>query len=86
MMNETSKETSKEDRIDLIFRNLMLACGAISALSFIASLFSFIQFPSASTTLIILMLGSALLFFVIRVIYRFRVQYKLKEKEKATPR
>lgn len=73
-----------DDSLDKLLKYSMLVLGGIAAISFFASLFSMIKFPGATKYLVIVMVSSAILFLILRVIYRFRIQYKLSGKEKAT--
>jgi hypothetical protein len=69
------------NRIDIIYRNIMLITGSVTAVLFILSLFSAIKFPGAFTYLVIGMISFAILFLILRTIFRFRDSFKIKTKK-----
>jgi hypothetical protein len=69
------------DKLDIIYRNVMLVTGATTAILFILSLFSAIKFPGAFTYLVIGMISFAVLFLILRTIHRFRDSFKIKPKK-----
>ena len=69
------------NRLDRIYRNVMLLTGSLTAVLFILSLISMIEFPGAFKYLLIGMIGTSVFFFALRTIYRFRETFKIKTKK-----
>jgi len=69
------------DKIDIIYRNVMILTGAITALLFILSLIAMIEFPKSVGLLLTGEIFFAVVFFVLRTIYRFRTSYKIQKNK-----
>lgn len=81
MMRNKMNKNLGGDRTDRIFRNSMLATGILTALLFLGSLVALAEFPGAFSWLAIGMIGVALVFLVLRTIYRYRSTFRVKEKK-----
>jgi hypothetical protein len=66
------------DKLDIIYRNVMLVTGSITALLFILSLIALIKFPGAFKYLAFGVAGFSLLFLILRSIHKFRDSFKIK--------
>jgi hypothetical protein len=73
-----------EGKVDKIYRNFMLAMGVLTALLFILSLIALIEFPKAFKGLAFSMIGTAVLFLLLRSIFIFRNTFKVRAKNKTT--
>lgn len=69
------------DKIDRIYRNVMLGLGSITTVLFVLSLIASIEFPGAFKYLAIGMLGFAALFLVFRSVYKYRTTFKVRIKK-----
>lgn len=60
----------------------MLGAGVVTALLFIISLVAMIEFPEAFKLIAWGMMGFAVLFFLLRTVYHFRITFKVSEGRK----
>lgn len=70
------------DKIDRIYRNVMLSMGSITAVLFVLSLIASIEFPSAFKFFAIGMLLFAALFLILRSAYKYRTTFKVRIKKR----
>jgi inner membrane protein involved in colicin E2 resistance len=75
--------TTESDRVDRRFKYAMLVVGILAAVLFIFSLVAMIEFPSAFRIIAYGMVGLAILFFLLRTVYHFRITFRVKEKRKS---
>ncbi|MFC2090146.1 hypothetical protein ACFLT1_05160 [Bacteroidota bacterium] len=68
------------NRIDRIYRNAMLITGVITGLLFILSMIALIEFPGAFIYLLIGEIFFAVLFFILRTVYRYRETFRIRKK------
>ena len=69
------------DRLDRIYRNLMLANGITTAVLFILSLVAAIEFPGAFKYFAIGMLCFAVIFLILRSVHKYRSTFKVRVKK-----
>lgn len=69
------------DRLDRAYRNAMLILGVLTALLFIVSLISLIEFPDAFLYLAIGMVVTAVAFLLLRSIFKYRDTFRVKAKK-----
>lgn len=60
----------------------MLVTGVITTLLFLLSLVAMVEFPDAFIYIALGMVGVAVLFFLLRTMYRFRATFRVNDKKK----
>ncbi|MDF1570819.1 MAG: hypothetical protein P1P82_04305 [Bacteroidales bacterium] len=78
MRNDRKARENSGDRIDRIYRYAMLVMGILAAVLFLASLVAMVEFPGAFIYLAIGMVATAVVFLLLRTIYRFRDNFRVK--------
>jgi hypothetical protein len=78
MRNDRNASEKSGDRIDRIYRYAMLVVGILAAVLFLSSLVAMVEFPGAFIYLATGMVATAVVFLLLRTIYRFRDTFKVK--------
>lgn len=78
MRNDSKAGENRSDRIDRLYRYAMLVMGILAAVLFLASLVALVEFPGAFGYLAIGMVATAVVFLLLRTIYRFRDTFRVK--------
>jgi len=76
---DKKNSSGSSDRTDRIYRNTMLGTGILTALLFLLSLISLVEFPGAFGALAIGMIGCAIAFLLLRTIYRYRNTFRVRK-------
>lgn len=77
----TGSNENKSDRIDRLYRYVMLSMGILAAVLFLVSLVAMAEFPGAFKYLAIGMVLTAVAFLVLRTIYHFRDTFRVRQKK-----
>ncbi|MBN1133183.1 MAG: hypothetical protein JXA39_08945 [Bacteroidales bacterium] len=66
----------------LSLKTAMLICGSVSAIAFIVSLVSYINWPELFLPFALTMIGFAIAFFILRSIFNYRETFSIKERKR----
>ncbi len=78
MASSKTDTHNESDRIDRVYRYAMLVTGILAAVLFLGSLVALVEFPGAFSYMAIGMVAIAVIFLVLRTIYRFRNTFRVK--------
>jgi uncharacterized membrane protein len=72
--------TKDNNRLDRVYRNVMLVMGIITTVLFLLSLVAMIEFPGSFKFLALAMVISAVAFLVLRSVYNYRNTFRVKNR------
>lgn len=73
------RSEEEHKKLDNLYKKSMLSLGIITAIIFLFSIVSMVEFPNLFMPLAIAMIVLAIAFLLVRLIYNFRKNYKVKE-------